>query len=209
MPSSFGDRYEAAKASQHFWPPHVSMNFPAGAVTESDQRGFLDSLYGATHPRSQEGGNSVPAWPIRGASASAAVWIFAKLRHLAHLAGSGVRIGISNGTRSPRPVKMIQSPRSSDLQARRMRPEALRWHPARDACIIARNMVAAEARRAVHPGDQGGWIITGDIYGKATPAQRRSEVRAACTKRAANWTRPWRSAHRSQEHQKQIRCSPA
>ncbi len=162
------------KASD-FLPPHVSMNFPAGAVNGNlTKEGFLDSSTAPLTLDLREGGNRPFLMEAsRRERFNRRLDFLQSFDTSRQLAGPGVSkryLEWDSFTKSA--VKMIQSPsiaeifKLDDADRKRYGSTALG-----DACIIARNMVAAEAGVRYILVNQGGWDHHGDIYGKGDRAR--------------------------------------
>ncbi len=164
--------YELLSRSKEsdFLPPYISMNFPAGAVNGTLVReGFLPSTAAPLTLDLRNGGNmpffidrqELPRLNRRldflrtfdmsrqmdgpGASKMFAEWDY--------FASSAERM-----IKSPRMAGVVEV---SDADRRRYGSS-----PLGDACIVARNMVAARAGARYILVNQGGWDHHGDIYGK-------------------------------------------
>ena len=154
-----------------FLPPYVSMNFPAGAVNGTLIReGFLDSSTAPLTLDLRKGGNMPflldPAYKDRFNSRLDLLYSMDSSRQFS---GSGVNKVLREwDSFSKSAEKMIKSPQVAGIfqldEADRKRYGASAFG---DACLIARNMVAADAGARYILVNQGGWDHHGDIYGKS------------------------------------------
>jgi hypothetical protein len=154
-----------------FLPPHVSINFPAGAVNGNlTKEGFLDSSTAPLTLDLRDGGNRPFLMEeSRRDRFNRRLDFLESFDTSRHLTGSGVsKRYLEWEAFTKGAVKMIQSPhvagifKLEDGERKRYGSTALG-----DACIIARNMVAADAGARYILVNQGGWDHHGDIYGKA------------------------------------------
>lgn len=154
-----------------FLPPHISMNFPATAVNGNlVKEGFLDSSTSPLTLDLRSGGNqSLVLEEKQRAAFNRRIDFLESFDTSRQLAGTGVSkryLEWASFTKSA--VKMMQSPRLAEVfkieDAERIRYGATAFG---DACIIARNMVAAQAGARYILVNAGGWDHHGNIYGKS------------------------------------------
>ena len=153
-----------------FLPPFVSMNYPAGAVNGTlIRQGYLESSAAPLTLDVREGGNMPFVLDEDYAARFNRRLDFLRSFDTSRqLAGTGVPEDLLEWDSFSRSAeKMIRSPKIADIfempQAERLRYGG---SPFGDACLIARNMVAAESGARYILVSQGGWDHHGDIYGK-------------------------------------------
>jgi hypothetical protein len=170
MGSIIGYEMMRKARSADFLPPFVSMNFPAGAVNGTLIReGFLESATAPLTLDVRKGGNMPfllkEDYRERFASRLDFLHSFDTSRQMQ---GSGVNKLFPEWDAFAKGAeKMIRSPQVSgifDLKE----PDRKRYGTSAfgDACLIARNMVAADGGARFILVNQGGWDHHGDIYGK-------------------------------------------
>ena len=154
-----------------FLPPHISMNFPATAVNGNlVKEGFLDSSTAPLTLDLRSGGNRSLVLDERQRSRfNRRIDFLESFDTSRQMTGTGVSkryLEWASFTKSA--VKMIQSPRLAKVfkveDAERIRYGKTAFG---DACIIARNMVAAEAGARYILVNAGGWDHHANIYGKS------------------------------------------
>jgi len=159
-----------AKATDYL-PPFVSMNFPAGAVNGTLIReGFLDSSAAPLTLDVRKGGNMPFLLKESERERFAGRLDFLHSFDTSRQNRSG---GVNKMYRewdafSRSAEKMIRSPQVSQIFSLK-EEERTRYGASAfgDACLIARNMVAAGAGARFILVNQGGWDHHGDIYGKS------------------------------------------
>ncbi len=153
-----------------FLPPFISMNYPAGSVNGTlIRQGYLNSSAAPLTLDVREGGNMPfvldDAYRARFHSRLDFLRSFDTSRQTTTPGVPGELLEWDSFSRSAE--RMIQSPRIAGIFEL---PEAERRRyggsPFGDACLIARNMVAAESGARYILVSQGGWDHHGDIYGK-------------------------------------------
>jgi hypothetical protein len=154
-----------------FLPPFVSMNFPAGAVNGTLIReGFLPGSAAPLTLDLRKSGNMPflldKEYESRFHRRLDFLHSFDTSRQLAGASGASPLIGEWDSfTRGAE--KMIKSPRVAGIF--QLSEEDRRRYgssPFGDACLMARNMVAARAGTRYILVNQGGWDHHGEIYGK-------------------------------------------
>ena len=153
-----------------FLPPFISMNYPAGAVNGTlIRQGYLNSSAAPLTLDVRAGGNMPfvldEAYKDRFNRRLDFLRSFDSSRQSASLGTPQELLEWDAFSRSAE--RMIKSPRIAGIFEL---PEADRRRyggsPFGDACLIARNMVAAESGARYILVSQGGWDHHGDIYGK-------------------------------------------
>lgn len=153
-----------------FLPPFISMNYPAGAVNGTlIRQGYLNSSAAPLTLDVRAGGNMPfvldEAYKDRFNRRLDFLRSFDSSRQSPGLGTPQELLEWDAFSRSAE--KMIKSPRIAGIFEL---PEAERRRyggsPFGDACLIARNMVAAESGARYILVSQGGWDHHGDIYGK-------------------------------------------
>lgn len=153
-----------------FLPPFISMNYPAGAVNGTlIRQGYLDSSAAPLTLDVRAGGNMPfvldEAYKDRFNRRLDFLRSFDSSRQSPGLGTPQELLEWDAFSRSAE--KMIKSPRIAGIFEL---PEAERRRyggsPFGDACLIARNMVAAESGARYILVSQSGWDHHGDIYGK-------------------------------------------
>lgn len=153
-----------------FLPPFISMNYPAGAVNGTlIRQGYLNSSAAPLTLDVRAGGNMPfvldEAYKDRFNRRLDFLRSFDTSRQSPSLGTPQKLLEWDAFSRSAE--KMIKSPRIAGIFEL---PEAERRRyggsPFGDACLIARNMVAAESGARYILVSQGGWDHHGDIYGK-------------------------------------------
>jgi len=155
-----------------FLPPFVSMNYPAGPVNGTlIRQGYLDSSTAPLTLDVREGGNMPfllkEDYKSRFSRRLDFLRSFDTSRQMS---GSGVAPELREWESFSRGAeKMIKSPKIADVfnlgEEDRKRYGG---SPLGDACLVARNMAAAEAGARYILVSQSGWDHHGDIYGKDT-----------------------------------------
>ena len=164
--------YELLSRSEEsdFLPPYISMNYPAGAVNGTLIReGFLPSTAAPLTLDLRSGGNM--PFSLEGEYESRFNRRLDFLRTFdtsRRLSGPGASKLFSQwGYFADSAEKMIRSPKMAGIL---QIPDAERTRyggsPLGDACLMARNIVAARAGARYVLVNQGGWDHHGDIYGK-------------------------------------------
>ncbi len=179
-----------AKAKESdFLPPFVSMNYPAGPVNGTLLRqGYLDSSTApltldvrvdknidgvvAKGARRTEQGGGIPFLVDEDDKPrfSRRMDFLRSFDTSRQMTGSGVAEELREWESFSRGAeKMIKSPKIADIfNLNEQDREPYGGSPLGDACLIARNMVAAESGARYILVNQGGWDHHGDIYGKDT-----------------------------------------
>jgi len=159
-----------AKATD-FLPPFVSMNFPAGAVNGTLIReGYLESSTAPLTLDLRRSGSMpfllTPEYQERFHRRLDFLHSFDTSRQMQ---GNGVSKMIREwDSFAQRAEKLIKSPQVAGIF--QLNPEDRKRYgstPFGDACLMARNMVSAEAGTRYILVNQGGWDHHGDIYGKS------------------------------------------
>lgn len=160
----------AKTLASDYLPPFVSMNFPAGAVNGTLIReGFLESSAAPLTLDMRRGGNMPfllqQEYKERFANRLDFLYSFDTSRRMQ---GTGVNKLLREWDSFGKSAeKMIRSPQVSEIFKLKDEERARYGKSAfGDACLIARNMVAAGAGARYILVNQGGWDHHGDIYGK-------------------------------------------
>ena len=153
-----------------FLPPFISMNYPAGSVNGTlIRQGYLNSSAAPLTLDVREGGNMPfvldDAYMARFNRRLDFLRSFDTSRQATTPGVPGELREWDSFSRSAE--RMIKSPRIAGI-FELPEPERRRYggSPFGDACLIARNMVAAESGARYILVSQGGWDHHGDIYGK-------------------------------------------
>ena len=152
-----------------FLPPFISMNFPAGAVNGTLIReGFLPSSSAPLTLDFRKGGNMPFALEEEYRPRFNRRMDFLKTFDTSRrMEGAVPKLFSEWSYFADSAEKMIRSPKMAEIlkldEGDRQRYGGT---PMGDACLIARNMVAAEAGARYIMVNQGGWDHHGEIYGK-------------------------------------------
>jgi hypothetical protein len=161
-----------SKARQSdFLPPFVSMNFPAGAVNGTMIReGFLPSANAPLTLDLRKGGNMpfLLGGDYRERFQSRLDFLYSFDASRDKRGPGAPKLLEEWGAFQKSAQKMIQSPKVAGIFD--LKEEDRKRYgstPFGDACLMARNMAAAEAGARYILVNQGGWDHHGDIYGKS------------------------------------------
>lgn len=164
--------YELLSQSKEsdFLPPYISMNYPAGAVNGTLIReGFLPSTAAPLTLDLRSGGNMPFALKEENESRFNRRLDFLRTFDTSRrISGPGASKMFSQWTYfADSAEKMIRSPKMAGI-LEIPAEERVRYggSPLGDACLMARNIVAARAGARYVLVNQGGWDHHGDIYGK-------------------------------------------